>query len=49
MKQADRVGARYVAILHPDETVLRDMESGDEEKVERERVVATVLKGRHAL
>jgi histidyl-tRNA synthetase len=49
MKQADRAGARYVAILYPDGTVLRDMDSGDEEKVERQGVVAGVLKGRHAL
>jgi histidyl-tRNA synthetase len=49
MKQADRAGARYVAILHPDGTVLRDMDSGEEEKVEREGVVASVLKGRHQL
>jgi histidyl-tRNA synthetase len=49
MKQADRAGARYVAILYPDGTVLRDMDSGQEEKVERAGVVATVLKGRHAL
>jgi histidyl-tRNA synthetase len=49
MKQADRVGARYVAILHPDGTVLRDMDSGEEEQVEREGVVASVLKGRHQL
>jgi histidyl-tRNA synthetase len=49
MKQADRTGARYVAILYPDRTVLRDMDSGQEEKIEREGVVAGVLKGRHAL
>jgi histidyl-tRNA synthetase len=49
MKQADRTGARYVAILYPDGTVLRDMDSGQEEKVERSGVVAGVLKGRHAL
>jgi histidyl-tRNA synthetase len=49
MKQADRTGARYVAILYPDGTVLRDMDSGEEEKVERSGVVAGVLKGRHAL
>jgi histidyl-tRNA synthetase len=49
MKQADRAGARYVAILYPDGTVLRDMDSGQEEKVERSGVVAGVLKGRHAL
>jgi histidyl-tRNA synthetase len=49
MKQADRAGARYVAILYPDGTVLRDMDSGQEEKVGREGIVAGVLKGRHAL
>jgi histidyl-tRNA synthetase len=49
MKQADRTGARYVAILYPDGTVLRDMDSGQEEKVERSGIVAGVLKGRHAL
>jgi histidyl-tRNA synthetase len=49
MKQANRVGARYVAILDSDGTVLRDMDSGEEEQVEREGVVAAVLKGRHAL
>jgi histidyl-tRNA synthetase len=49
MKQADRASARYVAILYPDGTVLRDMDSGEEEKVERAGVVASVLKGRHAL
>jgi histidyl-tRNA synthetase len=49
MKQADRAGARYVAILYADGTVLRDMDSGQEEKVEREGIVAGVLKGRHAL
>src|SRR5439155_743241 len=33
MKQADRAGARYVAILYPDGTVLRDMDSGEEGNV----------------
>jgi histidyl-tRNA synthetase len=49
MKQADRAGARYVAILDTERTVLRDMDSGEEEQLEREGVVAAILKGRHAL
>jgi histidyl-tRNA synthetase len=49
MKQADRAGARYVAILDSERTVLRDMDSGEEELLERDGVVAAILKGRHAL
>src|SRR4051794_32211343 len=49
MKQADRAGARYVAVLHPDETVLRDMDSGEEERIDHGGLVGHVLKGRHAL
>jgi histidyl-tRNA synthetase len=49
MKQADRAGARYVAILDSDRTVLRDMDSGEEEELARDGVVAAILKGRHAL
>ena len=45
MKQADRAGARYVAILYPDGTVLRDMDSGQEEKVERQGVVRRRAEG----
>jgi histidyl-tRNA synthetase len=47
MKQADRSGARYVAILGEEGTVLKDMESGEQEAVETTAVVAAVLKGRH--
>jgi histidyl-tRNA synthetase len=47
MKQADRSGARYVAILGEEGTVLKDMESGEQEELEATAVVAAVLKGRH--
>ena len=50
LKQADRSGARYVAILTDDEdegTTLKDMESGEQETVALDAVVARVLRGRH--
>jgi len=47
LKQADRSGARYVAILGEEGTVLKDMESGEQEDVATSAVVAAVLKGRH--
>jgi histidyl-tRNA synthetase len=48
LKQADRAGARYVAILTEDEgTILKDMESGEQEPVAADAVVARVLRGRH--
>ena len=34
LKQADRTGARYVAILGDEGTSLKDMESGDQQTVE---------------
>lgn len=47
MKQADRAGARYVAILGEEGPVLKDLESGEQMAVEPAAVVAAVLKGRH--
>jgi histidyl-tRNA synthetase len=47
LKQADRSGARYVAILGDEETILKDMESGEQEQLEPVAIVASVLKGRH--
>ncbi|HWI70754.1 MAG TPA: histidine--tRNA ligase [Baekduia sp.] len=48
LKQADRSGARYVAIFTEDEgTILKDMESGEQETVATGAVVARVLRGRH--
>jgi histidyl-tRNA synthetase len=48
LKQADRAGARYVAIVGPDGTQLRDMDSGEQESVpSAAAAVARVIKGRH--
>ncbi len=48
MKQAARIGARYVAIVSQEGIELKDMESGEQEAVASESaVVAAVLRGRH--
>jgi histidyl-tRNA synthetase len=47
LKQADRSGARYVALLGEEETILKDMESGEQEELALSAIVAAVLKGRH--
>jgi histidyl-tRNA synthetase len=47
LKQADRSGASFVAILGEDGTILKDMESGEQEELEPAAVVARVLRGRH--
>lgn len=48
LKQAARIGARYVAIVSAQEIQLKDMESGEQVAVASESaVVATVLRGRH--
>jgi histidyl-tRNA synthetase len=48
LKQADRSGARHVAIFSEDEgTILKDMESGEQEELAPEAIVARVLRGRH--
>ncbi|MEA2315902.1 MAG: histidyl-tRNA synthetase, partial [Solirubrobacteraceae bacterium] len=39
LKQADRAGARYVAILGDDGTALKDMETGEQKTVETETVM----------
>jgi histidyl-tRNA synthetase len=39
LKQADRSGARYVAILRPEGVALKDMESGEQRTVEAETVM----------
>jgi histidyl-tRNA synthetase len=47
LKQADRLGARYVAILDGDGgAVLKDMQSGDQHEVAAAEVVARVLRDR---
>jgi histidyl-tRNA synthetase len=48
LKQADRAGSRYVAIVGADGIQLRDMDSGEQEAVESAAAaVARVIKGRH--
>ena len=46
LKQADRLGARFVAILEDDGAALRDMETGEQRPVEPGAVPAEVLRGR---
>jgi len=46
LKQADRLGARYVAIVGEAGTVLKDMESGEQQDVAATEVVARILRGR---
>ncbi|HEV7460107.1 MAG TPA: histidine--tRNA ligase [Solirubrobacteraceae bacterium] len=48
LKQADRVGARFVAILSSEGAALKDMESGEQRDVEPAAVVRDVLRGRGA-
>jgi len=48
LKQADRVGARFVAILSAEGAALKDMESGEQRDVEGAAVVRDVLRGRGA-
>jgi histidyl-tRNA synthetase len=48
LKQADRLGARYVAILGDEGISLKDMESGEQQTVESaSAAVARALRGRH--
>jgi len=46
LKQADRLGARYVAIVNDTGTVLKDMQSGDQIDVEPGGLVARILRNR---
>jgi len=46
LKHADRIGARYVAIIGDEMTVsLKNMESGAQDELEPSRVIATILRG----
>lgn len=46
LKHADRIGARYVAIISDDVTAsLRNMESGEQVEIERSAVIASILRG----
>jgi histidyl-tRNA synthetase len=46
---ANRLGARYVAIVGAGETVLKDMQGGDQETLATDTVVHAVLRGLHDL
>ncbi len=48
LKHADRLGARYVAILGDEGAQVKDMESGEQVEASSEDVVARVLRGRRA-
>ena len=45
LKQANRLGARYVAWVDAEGAVLRDMESGEQREIPLEEVVRDVLRG----
>jgi histidyl-tRNA synthetase len=46
LKHADRIHARYVAIVNdPQSATLKDMESGDQRELETAGVIATILRG----
>jgi len=46
LKHADRIGARYVALVGDDMTVLKDMQAGEQRDVAAGEVVARVLRDR---
>jgi histidyl-tRNA synthetase len=46
LKQADRLGARYVAIVNDGGTVLKDMHSGTQQDVQAGAVVTRILRER---
>jgi histidyl-tRNA synthetase len=46
LKQADRIGARYVAILDSGEHAsLKQMESGEQQEIEADQVIPAILRG----
>jgi histidyl-tRNA synthetase len=46
LKHADRIGARYVALVGDDVTVLKDMQAGEQRDVAASEVVTRVLRDR---
>ncbi|HVF79052.1 MAG TPA: histidine--tRNA ligase [Solirubrobacteraceae bacterium] len=46
LKHADRLGARYVAIVEDAKTMLRDMQAGEQHEVDTTAVVARILRSR---
>jgi len=49
LSHANALGARYVAIVENGETVLRDMEGGEQERIATDTVVHAVLRGLRTL
>ena len=49
LSHADALGARFVAIVGTEHTVLKDMQAGQQEPVAPDAVVHAVLRGQHAL
>ncbi len=49
LSHASSLGARYVAIVGPEETALKDMEGGGQETVPADTVVHAVLRSHHSL
>jgi histidyl-tRNA synthetase len=45
LKHADRIGARYVAIVGNGETSLRDMQAGEQRELSPSEVIPTILRG----
>jgi len=45
LKAADRIGARYVAILSGDGTAMKDMQTGEQRTVEIETVLHFLTRG----
>ena len=46
---ADALGARYVAIVGDEQTILKDMQAGSQEPIATDTVVHAVLRGQRAL
>jgi histidyl-tRNA synthetase len=48
LKHADRIGARYVAIVDGEaHTSLREMDSGQQQELAPETVIPAILRGSH--
>jgi histidyl-tRNA synthetase len=46
LKQADRIGARYVALVSDTGAVLKDMQAGEQNDVQTGEIVARILRAR---
>jgi histidyl-tRNA synthetase len=47
--QANRIGARFVAIVGAQETLLKDLQGGGQERLDTDKVVHAALRGSHEL